>query len=377
MRYIRGFRDGIAARALARLIAAEVRPEREYYLMEFCGGHTHAIFRYGVQDLLPANIQLVHGPGCPVCVLAMPRLDGAIELARRPRVTLLSYGDMLRVPASRRHSLLKARAEGADVRMIYSAAESLEIAAAQPDRQVVFFAIGFETTTPATAHVLVEARRRKLRNFSVYCNHVLTPSAIQSILDAPEVRELGRVRVDGFIGPSHVSTVIGSRPYEYFAEEYQRPVVIAGFEPLDVMQAIRMLVAQLNDGRVCVENQFTRGVTRDGNRKAQALVAEVFELRARFEWRGLGELPYSALRIKSSYADLDAERRFQIETRPAKENQACQCPAIIRGIKKPIDCTLFGNLCTPRNPIGSCMVSAEGACAAYYKYRRGAILGAA
>ena len=377
MRYIRGFRDGIAARALARLIAAEVKPERDYYLMEFCGGHTHAIFRYGVQDLLPSNIQLVHGPGCPVCVLAMPRLDGAIELARQPRVTLLSYGDMLRVPASRRHSLLKARAEGADVRMIYSAAESLEIAAAQPDRQVVFFAIGFETTTPATAHVLVEARRRKLRNFSVYCNHVLTPSAIQSILDAPEVRELGRVRVDGFIGPSHVSTVIGSRPYEYFAEEYQRPVVIAGFEPLDVMQAIRMLVAQLNDGRVCVENQFTRGVTRDGNRKAQALVAEVFELRARFEWRGLGELPYSALRIKSSYADLDAERRFHIETRPAKENQACQCPAIIRGIKKPTDCRLFGNLCTPRNPIGSCMVSAEGACAAYYKYRRGAILGAA
>ena len=377
MRYIRGFRDGVAARALARLIAAEVKPEREYHLMEFCGGHTHAIFRYGVQDLLPANVKLVHGPGCPVCVLAMPRLDGAIELARRPQVTLLSYGDMLRVPASRRRSLLKARAEGADVRMVYSAAESLDIAAAHSDRQVVFFAIGFETTTPATAHVIVEAQRRKLRNFSVYCNHVLTPSAIQSILDAPEVREFGRVRVDGFIGPSHVSTVIGSRPYEYFAEEYQRPVVIAGFEPLDVMQAIRMLVEQLNDGRASVENQFTRGVTRDGNRKAQALVAEVFELRARFEWRGLGELPYSGLRIKSAYADLDAERRFKIEVQPAHENQACQCPAIIRGVKKPTDCTIFGTVCTPRNPIGSCMVSAEGACAAYYKYRRSATLGAA
>ena len=377
MRYIRGFRDGAAARALARLIAAEVKPERDYHLMEFCGGHTHAIFRYGVQDLLPANVKLVHGPGCPVCVLAMPRLDAAIELARRPQVTLLSYGDMLRVPASRRRSLLKARAEGADVRMVYSAAESLDIATAHPDRQVVFFAIGFETTTPATAHVIVQAQRRKLRNFSVYCNHVLTPSAIQSILDAPEVRELGRVRVDGFIGPSHVSTVIGSRPYEYFAEEYQRPVVIAGFEPLDVMQAIRMLVGQLNDGRACVENQFTRGVTRDGNRKAQGLVAEVFELRTAFEWRGLGELPYSGLRIKSAYADLDAERRFHIELQPVQENQACQCPAIIRGVKKPTDCTIFGNVCTPRNPIGSCMVSAEGACAAYYKYRRGAIAGAA
>jgi hydrogenase expression/formation protein HypD len=371
MRYIRGFRNGAAASALARLIAAAVTPGREYHLMEFCGGHTHAIFRYGVQDLLPENVKLVHGPGCPVCVLAMPRLNGAIELAQRPQVTLVSYGDMLRVPASRRRSLLKARAEGADVRMVYSAAESLNIAAAHPDRQVVFFAIGFETTTPATAYVIVEAQRRGLRNFSVYCNHVLTPSAIQSIVDAPEVREFGRVRVDGFIGPSHVSTVIGSRPYEYFAEEYQRPVVIAGFEPLDVMQAIHMLVQQLNEGRACVENQFTRGVTRDGNRKAQALVADVFELRPSFEWRGLGELPYSGLRIKSVYAEFDAERRFEIAIHPVPENKACQCPAIIRGVKKPTDCPIFGNVCTPRNPIGSCMVSAEGACAAYYKYRRG------
>ncbi len=373
MRYVRSFREGRSARALSQLIAGAVNPEREYHLMEFCGGHTHAIFRYGVQDLLPVNVKLVHGPGCPVCVLAVPRLDGALELARRPEVTLLSYGDMLRVPASGRRSLLKARAQGADVRMIYSAAEALEIAAAHPDRQVVFFAIGFETTTPATAHVILEARRRRLQNLSVYCNHVLTPSAIQSILDAPEIRDLGRVRVDGFIGPSHVSTVIGSRPYEYFAEEYQRPVVIAGFEPLDVLQAIGMLIRQLNEGRACVENQFTRGVTREGNRKAQALVAEVFEMRARFEWRGLGVLPYSGLRIKKNYADLDAERRFPIEIRATHENKACQCPSIIRGIKKPTDCTLFGTACTPRNPIGSCMVSAEGACAAYFKYRRGSL----
>ena len=339
--------------------------------MEFCGGHTHAIFRYGVEDLLPANVRLVHGPGCPVCVLAIPRLDAAIELARQPGLTLVSYGDMMRVPASRRRSLLQARAQGADVRMVYSALESLEIAATHPDRQVVFFAIGFETTTPATAHVILEARRRGLRNFTVYCNHVLTPAAIQSILDSPEVREWGQVRVDGFIGPSHVSTVIGSRPYEYFAEEYQRPVVIAGFEPLDVLQAIRMLVAQLNAGRACVENEFTRGVTRSGNDKAQRLVAEVFELRPSFEWRGLGELPYSGLRIKSAYADFDAEQRFTIEARPVPENKACQCPAIIRGVKKPTDCALFATVCVPRNPIGSCMVSSEGACAAYYKYRRG------
>ena len=373
MRYVRGFREGAAAAALARLLEAEVDPKREYHLMEFCGGHTHAIFRYGVEDLLPGNVRLIHGPGCPVCVLAVPRLDAAIELARRPEVTLVSYGDMLRVPASRRRSLLKARAQGADVRMVYSALESLEIAAAHPDRQVVFFAIGFETTTPATAHIIREAQRLNLRNFSVYCNHVVTPAAILSILDSPEVREWGQVRVDGFIGPSHVSAVIGSRPYEYFAEEYRRPVVIAGFEPLDVMQAIRMLVRQLNSRVSCVENQFTRGVTRDGNLKAQRLVAEVLELRPSFEWRGLGELPYSGLRIKSVFGQFDAERRFAIEVRAAPENKACQCPAIIRGVKKPTDCSLFGAPCTPRNPVGSCMVSAEGACAAYYKYRRGAL----
>jgi hydrogenase expression/formation protein HypD len=373
MRYIRGFRDGGAAVAMARLLDAEVDPGRQYHLMEFCGGHTHAISRYGVEDLLPSNIHLVHGPGCPVCVLAIPRLDAAIELASRPNVTLVSYGDMLRVPGSRRRNLLKARAQGCDVRMVYSALEALGIAESHPDRQVVFFAIGFETTTPATAHLVLEAHRRGVSNLTVYCNHVLTPAAIQSILDSPEVREWGQVRVDGFIGPSHVSAVIGSRPYEYFAAEYQRPVVIAGFEPLDVMLAIRMLVQQLNSGRACVENEFTRGVSREGNRKAQRLVAEVFELRPNFEWRGLGELPYSGLRLKSTYASFDAERRFAIEVRPVPENAACQCSAIIRGIKKPTDCAIFGTACTPRNPIGSCMVSAEGACAAYYKYRRGTL----
>jgi hydrogenase expression/formation protein HypD len=276
---------------------------------------------------------------------------------------------MMRVPASRRNSLLKERSRGADIRMIYAATEAVALARAHPEREVVLFAIGFETTTPPTAVAIQQARRLGLGNFSVFCNHVLTPSAIQSILDSPEVRELGTVCVDGFIGPSHVSTIIGSRPYEYFAEEYQRPVVIAGFEPLDVLAALRMLVRQINDGRAEVENEFTRGVRRDGNEKAKALVADVFELRPESEWRGLGTVPYSGLRIKAAYGEWDAERRFGLTEKPVPENKACQCPAIIRGAKKPTDCAIFGSVCTPRNPIGSCMVSSEGACAAYYKYR--------
>ena len=373
MRYIRGFRDGGAAAALAMRIAAAADPAREYHLMEFCGGHTHAIFRYGVENLLPRNVRLVHGPGCPVCVLATPRLDAAIALAERPDVTLLSYGDMLRVPASKRRSLLKARALGADVRMVYSALETLEVAAANPGRQIIFFAIGFETTTPATAYLILEAQRLELRNLSVYCNHVVTPAAIQSILDAQGTRQWDSVRIDGFIGPSHVSAVIGSRPYEAFAATHAKPVVIAGFEPLDVMQAVDMLVRQLNDGRACGENQFTRGGTRDGNHSAQALMAEVFELRPAFEWRGLGLLAEGGVCIKPKYAQFDAERRFRVAIGTARENAACQCPSIIRGVKKPVDCTIFGTVCTPRNPIGSCMVSAEGVCAAYYKYRRRAL----
>ena len=280
---------------------------------------------------------------------------------------------MLRVPASKRRSLLKARALGADVRIVYSALETLEVAAANPGREVIFFAIGFETTTPATAHLVLEAQRLGLKNLSVYCNHVVTPAAIQSILDAPGARRWDSVRIDGFIGPSHVSAVIGSRPYEAFAAEHRKPVVVAGFEPLDVMQAVDMLVRQLNEGRASIENQFTRGVTRDGNRTAQALMAEVFELKPEFEWRGLGVLAAGGVRIRPKYAAFDTEHRFQIELGTVRENAACQCPSIIRGVKKPVDCAIFGTVCTPRNPIGSCMVSAEGVCAAYYKYGRRAL----
>lgn len=370
MRYIHGFRDGKAAAALASLIRREADPDRRYHLMEFCGGHTHAVFRYGIPDLLPENVEMVHGPGCPVCVLPVARLDMAIDLAAREDVILASYGDMLRVPASRRNSLLKARGQGRDVRVVQSTVEALELARDNPDKQVVMFAIGFETTTPQTALAIQQADKMGLENFSVFCNHVLTPSAIQSILDSPEVRDLGQVRVDGFLGPSHVSTIIGSEPYEFFAEEYQRPVVIAGFEPLDVMASIVMLIRQLNEGRAEVENQFKRGVSREGNAKAKAMVAETLELRPEFAWRGLGTVPYSGLRIKARFARFDAEKRFDLVEKEVRENKACQCPSVIRGVKKPTDCEIFGTVCTPRNPIGSCMVSDEGACAAYYRYRR-------
>ena len=370
MKYIDEFRDGDLARSLAATIAREARPERTYSLMEFCGGHTHAISRYGLKDLLPANVHMIHGPGCPVCVLPIGRIDNAIALAARPGLILCTYADTMRVPASKGTSLLKAKARGADIRMIYSSADAIRIALDNPDGDVVFFAIGFETTTPPTAVAITQAKALGLTNFSVFCNHVLTPAAISNILESKEVRELGTVPLDGFIGPAHVSTVIGSQPYEYFAEEYQRPVVIAGFEPLDVMQAILMLVRQLNDGRAEVENEFTRAVTRDGNAKAKALVADVFELRRTFEWRGLGEVPYSALKIKDQYSAFDAETRYGITYRSVPDNKACECGAILRGVRKPTDCKVFGTVCTPENPIGSCMVSSEGACAAHYTYGR-------
>jgi hydrogenase expression/formation protein HypD len=298
----------------------------------------------------------------------------AIELVLQHGVTLCTYADTVRIPASKGLSLLKAKAAadagGGEVRLMYSAADALALARERHDRQVVFFAIGFETTTPPTAVVLKQAQALGLNNFSVLCCHVLTPSAIATILESPEVRQYGTVPLDGFVGPAHVSTVIGSRPYEFFAEEYRKPVVIAGFEPLDVMQAILMLVRQVNDGRAEVENEFSRAVNRDGNVKAQNLVAEVFELRREFEWRGLNIVPYSALRIRDAYAAFDAERRFSLAYRPVADNKACECGAILRGVKRPWDCKVFGTVCTPETPLGSCMVSSEGACAAHYTYGR-------
>jgi len=370
MRHIDEYRDGTLARAIAARIADEAVPQRRYQFMEFCGGHTHAISRYGIEDLLPPNVQMVHGPGCPVCVLPIGRIDDAIGLAMRPEVTLCTYADLMRVPASGGASLLKAKAAGADIRMVYSTLDAIRIAEAEPDREVVFFAIGFETTTPPTALAIRLARRKHLTNFTVFCNHVLTPSAIRAILDTPDTTEGTRVRVDGFVGPAHVSTVIGTKPYESVSTDFRKPVVVAGFEPLDVVQAILMLVRQVNDGRFEVENQYIRAVTTEGNLIAQREIAEVFELRAAFEWRGLGELPASALRIRDAYADLDAERRFAVETVSAADNPACECGDILRGLKKPAECKLFGTVCSPESPMGSCMVSPEGACAAHWTYGR-------
>ncbi len=370
MKYIDEYRDGELARGIAARIAEQLRTDRRYHFMEFCGGHTHTISRYGIAELLPASVRMIHGPGCPVCVLPIGRIDQAIALALDRGVTLCTYGDVMRVPASGELSLLRAKARGADIRMVYSAADALKRAREHPDHEVVFLAIGFETTTPPTALVIRQAAREGLGNFSVLCNHVLTPSAITHILESAEARQFGAVPIDGFIGPAHVSIVIGSAPYEPFAERYRKPVVIAGFEPLDVMQAIAMLVRQVNEGRAEVENEFVRAVTREGNRAAQAVVAEVFELRTSFEWRGLGEVPFSALQIRPEFAAFDAERRFGLVYRPVPDHKQCECGAILRGVKRPSDCKLFGNVCTPETPVGSCMVSSEGACAAHYSYGR-------
>ncbi len=370
MKYIDEFRDGDLARQIGERIRAEADPQRSYSFMEFCGGHTHAISRYGVLELLPSNVRMVHGPGCPVCVLPIGRIDLAIRLALERDAIVCTYGDTMRVPASDSLSLIKAKARGGDIRMVYSAADALAIARANPQREVVFFAIGFETTTPPTALAIRDAQREGLANFSVLCCHVLTPSAITHILESPEVRQFGTVPIDGFVGPAHVSIVIGSAPYDHFAEEYRKPVVIAGFEPLDVMQAILMLVRQVNRGAAHVENEFTRAVTPEGNLRAQALVSEVFELRPSFEWRGLGEVPYSALKIREAFAAFDAERRFDLAYQSVPDNKACECGAILRGVKRPTDCKIFGTVCTPENPVGSCMVSSEGACAAHYTYGR-------
>lgn len=365
MKYIDEFRDQDTARRIAAAIVREVRADQRYRLMEFCGGHTHAIFRYAIQDLMPGNVEFVHGPGCPVCVLPAACIDEAMQLAQRHDVILCSYGDMMRVPARNRRSLMQARADGADICMIYSTRDALQIARDNPDKQVVFFAIGFETTTPPTAVAIKQAAAEGLDNFSVFCNHVLTPAALEALLNGPEP-----IAVDAFLGPSHVSTIIGSRPYEQFAERYGKPIVIAGFEPLDVMQSALMAIRLINEGRSVVENEYSRAVSCDGNLKAQQLVAEVFELRDSFEWRGLGVIPHSALTIKSAYAAFDAEQRFAVKAQPVADVKGCLCPDVLRGHKKPTDCKLFGTACTPENPMGSCMVSSEGACAAYWSYGR-------
>ena len=369
MKYVTEYRDGAQARAIAETIAAEVRPDRQYRFMEFCGGHTHVLSRWGLQDLLPKNLRMIHGPGCPVCVLPVARIDMAMQIAAHEDVILCTYADTMRVPAGRGRSLFKAKADGADIRMVYSPMDALALARENPEKRVVFFAIGFETTTPPTAVALKTAEKLGLTNFFVFCNHVLTPAAMEHILVSGRTNP-NAPKLDGLVGPAHVSTVIGSAPYEPFARDWGLPVVIAGFEPLDMLMSILMLVRQVNDGRHEVENEFTRAVTREGNEKALALCEETFELRDEFEWRGLGFVPHSAVKLRERFAPWDAERHFTFVDTGAADNKACACGEILRGEKTPQQCKLFGRLCNPSHPMGACMVSSEGACAAAFTYER-------
>src|SRR5919199_4263442 len=362
MKYVDEYRDPELAKRIAAEIA-RLSDGRSLKLMEVCGGHTHTIYKHGIEDVLPRNIDLIHGPGCPVCVLPMGRIDDAIAIARTDGVIFTTFGDMMCVPGSR-GSLLDARAAGADVRFVYSPLDALKLARQHPDREVVFYAIGFETTAPSTAVTLLRAQAEGIKNFSVFCNHVTIIPAIKAILDSPDLR------LDGFIGPGHVSTVIGCRPYEFIARDYGKPLVCAGFEPLDVLQSVYMLLKQLAEGRSEVENQYSRVVPWDGNLKALQVINETMELRPYFEWRGLGFISHSALKVRDAYAAFDAERIFEIPGGRVADPKACQCGEVLKGVIKPWECKVFGTACTPETPIGTCMVSSEGACAAYYNYGR-------
>jgi hydrogenase expression/formation protein HypD len=363
MRFVEEYRSPELARRLAGQIAELVEPGRRYKLMEVCGGHTHSIYKHGVEDLLPPEVELVHGPGCPVCVIPMGRQDDALAIARRQNVIFTTFGDMMRVPSSN-GSLLDAKAAGADVRVVYSPLDALKLARENPDRDVVFFAIGFETTAPSTALTLRRARTEGVENFFAFVNHVTIIPAIKAILDSPDLR------LDGFIGPGHVSTVIGTHPYEFIASDHGRPVVVSGFEPLDILQSTYMLLRQLAEGRCEVENQYGRVVRPGGNPVALRAIAETMELRTTFEWRGLGFISQSALRLREEYAAWDAERRFEVPGVRVADPKACQCGEVLKGVIKPWQCKVFGTACTPERPIGTCMVSSEGACAAYYNYGR-------
>ena len=363
MRFVDEYRDPASARLALAEITALARPDHHYKFMEVCGGHTHTIYKHGIEHVLPDNIELVHGPGCPVCVIPMGRVDDAIKVAETPGVMFTSFGDMMRVPGGS-GSLLEAKARGADVRMVYSPLDALRLARDNPDRQVVFFAVGFETTAPSTAITLIKAREADIHNFSVFCNHVTIVPPLKAILTSPDLR------LDGFLGPGHVSTVIGNRPYRFVPAEYGKPLVTAGFEPLDILQSIMMLLRQLRDGRCEVENQYTRAVRDEGNPKALEVLARVFELRPHFEWRGLGFISQSALRLNDDFAEWDAELRFSVPGVRVADPKACQCGEVLKGVIKPWECKVFGTACTPETPIGTCMVSSEGACAAYYNYGR-------
>jgi hydrogenase expression/formation protein HypD len=368
MKYVDEFRDPQAARALLREIERSAQrlgasEQRPLQVMEVCGGHTHAIFRYALKDLVPASIEFVHGPGCPVCVLPMGRVDDCIAIARRPGVIFTTFGDAMRVPGSQM-SLLQARAAGADVRMVYSPLDALAIAQANPAREVVFFGLGFETTMPSTALTILEAERRGIGNFSLFCNHITIVPTIKAILDSPGMT------IDGFLGPGHVAMVIGTAPFEFIAVEYRRPLVVAGFEPVDILHALFMVLRQLECGQARVENQYARLVDPRGNAVALEAITRVFELREFFEWRGLGSIDHSGVRVRADYARFDAEQRFAVPNVRVADPKSCQCGEVLKGAIKPYQCKVFGRACTPQTPLGALMVSSEGACAAYYQFAR-------
>jgi hydrogenase expression/formation protein HypD len=362
MRFVDAYRDPAAARALVSRIT-ELAGDDHFKFMEVCGGHTHTIYRHGIEHVLPDTVELVHGPGCPVCVIPMGRIDDAIAVAETPGVIFTSFGDMMRVPGST-GNLLSAKARGADVRFVYSPLDALRVAVENPEREVVFFAVGFETTAPSTAVTLLRARSEAVKNFTVFSNHVIIVPPIKAILESPDLR------LDGFLGPGHVSTVVGQLPYRFVPETYGKPLVTAGFEPLDILQAIEMLLLQIRQGRCCVENQYTRCVREEGNPRALEILAEVFELRPHFEWRGLGFISQSALKLRPEFSEFDAELRYSVPGVRVADPKACQCGEVLKGVIKPWECKVFGTACTPETPIGTCMVSSEGACAAYYNFGR-------
>ncbi|MFN6566111.1 hydrogenase formation protein HypD [Dendronalium sp. ChiSLP03b] len=364
MKYVDEFREPEKAEALrCQIIKLSHQLEKPIKIMEVCGGHTHSIFKYGIEEILPEAIELIHGPGCPVCVMPKGRLDDAIAISQNHNVILATFGDTMRVPGSKT-SLLQAKAQGADIRMVYSPLDSLQIAKDNPNKEIVFFALGFETTAPSTAFTILQAAAEKIHNFSMFCNHVLVIPALQALLNNPDLQ------LDGFVGPGHVSMVIGTNPYEFISQRYHKPIVISGFEPLDILQSVWMLLQQLVENRCQVENQYNRLVQKAGNQVAINAMNKVFIVRENFDWRGLGDIPFSGLKIHPEYAKFDAELKFTIPNRKVADHKACQCGEILKGVLKPWQCKVFGTACTPETPIGTCMVSSEGACAAYYKYGR-------
>jgi hydrogenase expression/formation protein HypD len=364
MKYVDEFRDPEKAKVLLgeiHTLADRLKKDRPLQIMEVCGGHTHAIFRYGIESMLPDAIELIHGPGCPVCVLPMGRVDDCVTLAELPNVIFTTFGDAMRVPGSKK-SLLQAKSEGCDVRMVYSPLDALKLAKENPGKEVIFFALGFETTMPSTAMTVLQAEREGVKNFSLFCNHITIIPTVKAILDSPELT------LDGFLGPGHVSMVIGNSPYNFIAEQYGKPLVVAGFEPLDVLHAIWMVLKQMDEGRSVVENQYSRVVPEDGNAVALDAIGRVFELREFFEWRGLGSIDHSGVRMRQAYAAYDAERKFTIKSIKIADPKSCQCGEVLKGVIKPWECKVFGNACTPETPLGALMVSSEGACAAYYQF---------